>query len=100
MAIETITEEMEDIDLKCVEEYMDLFLMENTDSEVKDQIKKEEIPQMMYEENRLWNMEEITQRDDQYTISMDDNPRMDSIVDDDEEEAIMLTNLLDTRSSR
>ena len=48
MEIETLTTELEDIDLQGVDDYLD--------SEVKDQIKEEEASQMMYEEDRLWNM--------------------------------------------
>ena len=66
--------------------------MENTDSEVKDQINDEEVPKMMYEEDRLWNMEEITQWDDEYIIAMDESPQINRVTDDEEEEAIMLTN--------
>jgi hypothetical protein len=47
---------------------------------------------MMYEENRLWNMEEINQWDDEYIIDMDERTPMDRVTDEDEEEAIMLTN--------
>ena len=44
MEVETLTTELEDIDLQGVDDYLDLCLMENTDSEVKDQIKDEEVP--------------------------------------------------------
>ena len=53
MEVETLTAELEDIDLQGVDDYLDLCLMENTDSEVKDQINDEEVPKMMYEEDRL-----------------------------------------------
>ena len=42
MKVETITTKLEDIDLKGVDDYMDLCLMENTDSVVKDQIKDDD----------------------------------------------------------
>ena len=85
MKVETLTTKLEDIDSKEVDDYMDLCVMENTDSVVKDQSKKEEIPEMMYEEDRLWNMEEITQWEYEYIISMDDNPQINRVMDDKEE---------------
>jgi hypothetical protein len=66
--INTVTAKLEEIDLKSVDDYLDLGLMENTDSDINDTIEKTQVPEMMYEEDRLWNMEEIDQWDDEYII--------------------------------
>ena len=90
--INTITDRLEATDLKRVDEHLDLNLMENTDEDISDTIDKTQVLEMMYEEDRLWNMEEIDQWDDEYIIDMTDRQQMDEPRDEAEEEAIMLTN--------
>ena len=79
-------------DLESVDDYLDLGLMENIDSDIKNTIELAQVPEMMYEEERLWNMEEIDLWDDEYIIDMSERQQVDDVKDESEEEAIMLTN--------
>ena len=56
----------EDIDLKEVDSYMDMFLMESTEAKIEEVLSAESIEEMMYEEDRFWNMEEITDWNDDF----------------------------------
>ena len=51
--------ETEDINLKEVDNYMDMFLMESTEAKIQGILPSESTEEMMYEEVRYWNMEEI-----------------------------------------
>ena len=60
----------EDIDLKEVDSYMDMFLMESTEAKIEEVLSAESIEEMMYEEDRFWNMEEITDWNDNFKIEI------------------------------
>ena len=68
--VDKVAAKLEELDLESIDSYLDLGLMENKESEIKDTLEEELISKMMYEEERLWNMEEISQWDDEYIIDM------------------------------
>ena len=45
----------EEINLKEVDSYMDMFLMETTEAKIEEILPEESIEDMMYEEDRFWN---------------------------------------------
>ena len=45
--------------------------MENTQAKIQDILPKEEIEEMMYEEDRQWNMEEIMDCNDEFSIELE-----------------------------
>ena len=53
----------------------------------------EEIENMMYEEDRYWNMDELTEWNDEYVIKLGDESHEQQEYDEEKEEAMMLTNL-------
>ena len=49
---------------------MDMFLMENTEVKIKETLPEESIEDMMYEEDRFWNMNELTDWNDEFRIEL------------------------------
>ena len=86
---------IEEIDLKEVDSYMDMFLMENTEAEIKETLPEESIKDMMYEEDRFWNMNKLTDWNDEFRIELrnSDYEQLREKEDKIEQEAIMLTNV-------
>ena len=68
-------------------------LMENTDTETIHVLDIQEAEYMMHEENLTWDMEKMMEWDDNYTIHIGSTPEPVLDVDEDQEEAAMLTNL-------
>ena len=67
--------------------------MENLDHTIQGEIPDEEIENMMYEEDRYWNMDELTEWNDEYVIKLGDESHEQQEYDEEKEEAMMLTNL-------
>ena len=44
----------EDIDLKEVDSYMDMFLMESTEAKIEEVLSAKSIEERMYEEDQFW----------------------------------------------
>ena len=74
---------------------MDMFLMENTEVEIKETLAEESIEDMMYEEDRFWNITELTDWNDEFRVELknSDYEQLRQKEDEIEEEAIMLTNV-------
>ena len=87
--------ESEDINLKEVDNYMDMFLMESTEAKIQEVLPSEDTEEMTYEGDRFWNMEEITEWDDEFKIEMKSNDYELHREQEDEleQEAMMLTNI-------
>ena len=68
-------------------------MMETLDHTIQEEIPKEEIEDMMYEEDRYWNMEELTEWNDEYVITLGEENHVQQVCDEEKEEAMMLTNL-------
>ena len=47
----------EEIDLKEVDSYMDMFLMESTEAKIEEILPEDSIEDMMYEEYQFWDKE-------------------------------------------
>ena len=74
---------------------MDMFLMENTEVKIKETLPEESIEDMMYEDDRFWNMTELTDWNDKFRIELrnSDYEQLREKEDEIEQEAIMLTNV-------
>ena len=55
----------EDNNQKEVDSYMNMFLIESTKARIQETLSNESIEEMMYEEDCFWNMEEITDWNDE-----------------------------------
>ena len=89
VAIEALSENLE----KMKVEDEDPYMMLNTDHTIQDDLYKEDMQKMMYEDDRHWNMEEISQWNDEYTIHLTGEEIEQHSVDEEDEEATMLTSL-------
>ena len=92
MKIQEVVEKVDQLDIK-EDENLYMKLMETSDQTVQEVIPKEEIEDMMYEEDRYWNMEELTEWNDEYIITIGEENHMQQVCDEEEAEAMMLTNL-------
>ena len=63
----------EDINLKEVDSYKDMFQMESSEARIQETLSSGSIEEMMYEEDRFWNIEEITDWDYEFKIEMKSN---------------------------
>jgi hypothetical protein len=92
MKIQDIEEKVDQLHIKD-EEDNNMTLMQTTDRKIQETIPKEEIEDKMYKEDRQWNMEESTEWNDEYVITIGEEVHKQDIEDEDEAEAMMLTNL-------
>ena len=86
-SVEEVTQDMQHIGLQEDE----IKLTENTDHTIKEDLRKEDIQKMMYENETIWNMEEIGEWKDEYTIHVTKEEKPPIYVDEVEQEANMLT---------
>ena len=92
MKIQDVVEKVDQLDIK-EDENLYMKLMETSDQTVQEIIPKEEIEDMMYEEDRYWNMEELTEWNDEYIITIGEENHMQQVCDEEEAGVMMLTNL-------
>jgi hypothetical protein len=91
-SIQEVTERLDGVDIN-YDEHLEIGLMENLDHTIQEEIPDEEIENMMYEEDRYWNMDELTEWNDEYIIRLGDESHEQQECDEAKEEAMMLTNL-------
>ena len=78
-----------------VDSHKAMFPMESKEAKLQETLSNESIEEMMYEEDRFWNMEEITDWDYEFKIEMKSNEFEVHREQEDKVdiEAMMLTNV-------